>query len=364
LDFLSIEATEIERNPAADEAEIAEIVGGFLALQARTATEEGRPLHRGVHAKGICVKGVFEVLDVAAGRPPALAARLARGIYLQPGAYPATVRFSNADAGLNADWKPDLRGLAFSVELAGSGCAPAGARVARQDYSLQSAPTSLFNDVRALVVFAKVFGAPNQTVALASLPFRDQLIFAHTMAGVRQHTRQPVRPYQQLRYWSAAPFRHGPEDVVKYSAWPAAPNSARQLEKRNPDALRDELIRHLHEDATMSSFDFGLQLLDPDHMTYQGKRRDAAFWIENAAVEWPEAQAPFHTVARLTLVPKSQLCAEAGAAAHIDVARHTAADSAPLGGINRMRSHAVAACQRARLGASRELDDSGMRGST
>ncbi|MGH7553658.1 MAG: hypothetical protein ACREMQ_11595, partial [Longimicrobiales bacterium] len=261
------------------------------------------------------------------------------------------------------DWRPDMRGLAFSVELANSGCAAAGVRP-RQDYSLQSAPTALFNDVRGLVVFAKVFGAPNQTVALASLPFRDQLIFAHTMAGVRQHTRQPIRPYQQLRYWSAAPFRHGPEDVVKYSAWPAAANSALPLEKRNPNALRDELIRHLNEDTTMSSFDFGLQFLDADRMTYQGKRRHAAFWIENAAIEWPEAQAPFHTVARLTLQSKSLLCAEACEAAHVDVARHTAADSAPLGGVNCMRSHAVAACQRARLGRSREPDDSGVRGST
>ena len=61
----------------------------------------------------------------------------------------------------------------------------------------------------------------------------------------------------------------------------------------------------------MSSFDFGLQFLDTDHMTYQGKRRDANFWIENAAVEWPEAQAPFHTVARLTLLAKSELSADA-----------------------------------------------------
>ena len=93
-----------------------------------------------------------------------------------------------------------------------------------------------------------------------------------------------------------------------------------------------ELIRHLNEDATMSSFDFGLQFLDADHMTYQGKRRDANFWIENAAVEWPEAQAPFHTVARLTLLAKSELSADACEAAYIDVARNSTADSAPVGG--------------------------------
>ena len=226
----------MELDPATEEAEIAEMVRGFLALQPRTAVEENRPLRRGAHAKGVCVRAVFDVLDVAEGRDPALAARLAKGIYVRPGSYPATVRFSNANPNVNGDSAQDVRGLAFCAELAPSGSAAAGAR---QDYSLQSAPTLPFNDVRALVVFAKVFTAPNQAVALGSLPFRDQLIFARTMAAVIQQKRQPVRPYQQLRYWSAAPFRHGSEDVVKYSASPAAANNARPLDKRNPNALRD-----------------------------------------------------------------------------------------------------------------------------
>jgi hypothetical protein len=40
----------------------------------------------------------------------------------------------------------------------------------------------------------------------------------------------------------------------------------------------------------MTSFDFGLQFLDTEKMTYWGKRRDAGFWIENASVKWREAQ--------------------------------------------------------------------------
>ena len=174
-------AITMELDPATEEAEIAEMVRGFLALQARTAVEENRPLRRGAHAKGVCVRAVFEVLDVAEGRDPALAARLAKGIYARPGSYPATVRFSNANPNVNGDSTPDVRGLAFCAELAPSGSAAAGVR---QDYSLQSAPTLPFNDVRALVVFAKVFTAPNQAVALGSLPFRDQSIFARTMAAV------------------------------------------------------------------------------------------------------------------------------------------------------------------------------------
>ena len=35
----------------------------------------------------------------------------------------------------------------------------------------------------------------------------------------------------------------------------------------------------------MSCFDFGLQLLDTEKMTYWGKRQDANFWIENASIE-------------------------------------------------------------------------------
>lgn len=344
----------MEGNPAADEAEIEEMVRGFLALQARTAAEENRPLCRGVHAKGVCAGAVFEVLDVAQGRDPALAARLARGIYACRGTYPATVRFSNSDPHVNSDLRQDIRGMAFRVELPPNGLA---AEVARQDYSMQSAPALPFNDVRALLLYAKVFGADNHAMALQSLPFRDQLIFAQTMVGVMRQSRQPVRPYQQLRYWSGTPFRNGPREIVKYSAWPAAASSDCTLERRNPNALRAELIRHLNEDAAMSSFDFGLQLLDVQRMTHQGRHRDADFWIENAAVEWPETQAPFHTVARLTLIPRSQLGADACDGVHINVSKNTLADLAPVGSVNRVRSMVVAASQTARRGGTMRAAD-------
>ena len=52
----------------------------------------------------------------------------------------------------------------------------------------------------------------------------------------------------------------------------------------------------------MSSWDFGLQLLDAGRMTRWGRTRDSSYWIENASVEWDETQAPFFTVGRLTLL--------------------------------------------------------------
>ena len=343
------------QSPAQDvaglEADIAEIVQGFLALQARSAGREGR-LRRGTHAKGVCARAEFKVLDVAAGRDPALAARLARGIFARPGIYAATVRFSNSDPKVKADLKPDVRALSFAVELPPGAAADAGSSSTRQDFSLQSATTLPINDVHAFAVLARVLSASSPARSLWTSPFRDKLVFASSFVKAMLQTRQAIRPYQLLRYWSNVPFRHGPHDVVKYSTTPSAANLARPLQQNNPNALQDELRRHVNEDATMSSFDFGVQFLDTELMTYRGKRRDSSFWIENASVEWNEAQAPFHTVARLTLLPRSLLSAEASESMYIDVTEHASPDSTPIGGINRARWFAEVASRKARgLGA-------------
>jgi hypothetical protein len=89
--------------------------------------------------------------------------------------------------------------------------------------------------------------------------------------------------------------------------------------------------------------------LDADRMTYWGKRRDANFWIENASVEWNEAQAPFHTIGRLTLLSKSQFQPEAGEAIYFDVTGNSTLDSTPVGSINRARAPAEVASRRARM---------------
>jgi hypothetical protein len=133
---------------------------------------------------------------------------------------------------------------------------------------------------------------------------------------------------------------------VKFSAAPSPDNPACPLQKGNPKGLQDELIRHLKEDSRMSSFDFGVQFLDADKMTYWGKRRDASFWIENASVEWSEAEAPFHTVARLTLQPNSQLSPEQSEAIYFDVNRaRWPAEVASRKARTRLDSRAAGGCR-------------------
>src|SRR6266481_433648 len=294
---------DAERSVAGEQAVIEAITERVLAMQAKAAAQQHRPLRRGTHAKGICVQAQFEVLDVTVGRDHALAARLAKGIFAKPGVYPAVVRFANSDSKVNSDFKADVRSLSFSVDLTRDGAAVPDGNVGRQDFSLQNATTLPINDSTAFLAIMRLLTASNPAAGLWSLPFKDKLRVLRTLTLVQFQLHQTIKPYQQLRYGSNVPFRHGPVDVVKHSATPLPDNPANPLQRSNPNGLQDELIRHLNEDSKMSAFDFGLQFLDRHRMTYWGKRRDANFWIENASIEWNEVVAAAQAVARYTLPP-------------------------------------------------------------
>ena len=342
---------DADRNPSAEQAIRDEIVEKVLVMQAKAAAKQNRPLGRGTHAKGATVGAQFEVLNIAAADlDRALSARLARGMFAKPGIYPATVRFANSDSAVQSDFKADVRSLSFSVDLTREGTVPPEAGLNRQDFSMQSARTLPINDAPAFLAITKLLTAENPVRELRSLAWRDKLRIFRTLALLQVQISKPLKPYQQLRYWSNVPFRHGPVDVVKHSATPSPGNPASPLNRNSPNGLKDELIRHLNEDKVMSSFDFGVQFLDTGKMTYWGKPRDANFWIENASVAWDETEAPFHTVGRLTLLPGSQLQPDAADATYIDVTHNSSPDSTPLGSINRARWAGEAASKKARLG--------------
>jgi hypothetical protein len=354
--MFGVTVSDTERDLVGEEACIEAIVEKVLLRQANAAVRQHRPIGRGTHAKGTSIRAEFEVFDVHAGNEPALAARLANGIFATPGVYPAVARFANAHPQVNSDFKADVRSLSFAVDLSRESAVHSSAGVGRQDFSLQNTTTLSVNDARAFLAIMNLLTAPNPAVGLWSLPFKDKLRVLRTLAIAQVQAHQRIRPYQQLSYGSNVPFRHGPAEVVKYSAVPRSDNPAHALQRDNRNALQDELTRHLYEDSKMSSFDFRVQFLDADRMTYWGKRRDASFWIENASIEWKEVQAPFHTVARLTLLPKSELRQTAADASYFDVTGNAAPDSAPVGGLNRARQRGEAASRgsRARGGSTLE----------
>ncbi len=346
--IFGVTTSDADRDCGAEQACIQKIVEKSLALQSNAAAQQHRRLGRGTHVKGTAARAEFEVYEVAAARNVHLAARLAKGIFATPGVYPAVVRFGNADPKVNSDFKPDVRSLSFSVDLTRGGTQIAGANGSRQDFSLQNTTTLPINDAPAFLAIMNLLTASNPAAGLLSLAFKDKLRVLRTLALVYVQAHQRVRPYQQLRYGSNVPFSHGASDTVKYSATPLAGNPAQSLRRGSVNALQDELRRHLAEDETMSSFEFGLQFLDIDRMTYWGKHHDAKFWTENASIDWKESEAPFHNVGRLTLLSNSQLSAEAADAIFFDVTGNAAPDSTPIGSINRARQHGEVASRKAR----------------
>lgn len=139
--------------------------------------------------------------------------------------------------------------------------------ISQQDYSLQNAttPPSTTHSVSDGDEGAH-FGKSGR--GLLSLSWRGKLIFARTMSLAQLQAHQMIKPYQQLHYWSTVLFRRGSADVVKYAATPSPDNPARAVQKRNPNALQEELIRHLEKDSETSCF--GLQFLDAKRMTCRG----------------------------------------------------------------------------------------------
>jgi hypothetical protein len=237
--------------------------------------------------------------------------------------------------------------LSFLVDLAGNDPTLPGANAQRQTFSLQNATTLPINDAPGLLAMINFLSASKFMDGLWSLSLKDKLRVLRTLALMQLQARQPVKPYQQLIYGSNVPFRHG-IDVVKYLAKPLRTNQAHALQSGNSNALQDELLRHLNEDSTMSGFEFGLQFLDAEQMTYWGRPQQASFWTENASVDWKLTAAQFHVVARLTLLPQSQLPQDDDKSICFDVTGNAIPEGTPLGSINRARRQVAITCGQAR----------------
>ncbi len=338
-----------ERLLPTEEADIKEIVAGILHAQIRTATAENRPIMRGTHTKGVCVKGSFEIYDLAKTiEDPILRDRLSQGLFAKPGTYPVTIRFANADVTIAADYVEDVRAISFAVA-----CPPGvlGPDAVRHDFSLNAATTFPINDAHSFAIFTRVLEADGflgKLGALASLSPSELIGLLMIAVRAAPQKRKTLGPYQSRRYWSNTPFRHGPDEAVKYSATALKHNPTREPEK-SYDMLKDELIRHVTSDQRMSEFEFGIQFLDSDRMRRYLRKHDDIYWVENASYEWHETQAPFHAVGKISLERNGRLTDDECQNFYIDVTEHSTPLSHPLGSLNRARWFAESASRHARL---------------
>lgn len=313
------------------EAELVQrIREGILFLQEAQRKQSGKTL-RGTHAKGVCVLGEFTVSDLS-HLPAPVASRLKKGIFSQPGQYPAQLRFANAEGKVLPDQEPDVRAVSFSAQI------PAANEQGLMDFAMNDATTFPIKD-------AKTF-ADLMTIAQHGLVKGGFMIGVRGVLDVKEVMRlgalqkKPATlPFQKMRYFSTVPFALGPSEAVKYSLKPCPKNQAKPLTP-DPDTLGEELFRHVDEDQP-GCFDFQIQPLEAEAMRDpKGQPRPEQDWVEDASLEWPESQAPFYTVGRVQLKAKSGVAQAECEKWKIDAIANSNEMHRGLGSINRARSEA------------------------
>jgi hypothetical protein len=294
-------------------------------IQRRRAEKSGKAL-RALHAKGNA--GLEAELTVL----PDLPEHARVGLFAAPASYRAYVRLSNGAGLIQDDKKPDVRGIAVKiVGVPGKKIIPGLEDALTQDFLLIKSAATPFRDADEFVAVVRATERP----ALALPRLFASLGVGRTFSLLRQLARglgEPVASLATTRYYSALPIKYGPY-AVHYALAPQASAAAAPDLPASPDRLGDELGARLRRGPV--HYDFRVQF-------YVDATRTP---IEDASVEWQEKDAPFLTLARLTLPEQDVSGARGRRVAELCEGLsfdpwHATADFRPLGNMMRARNHA------------------------
>lgn len=287
----------------------------------------GRAFHR---KQVMALRARLEVL-------PGLPAHARQGLFAEPRSYDAWIRLSNGSVDVAHDRKPDIRGFGLRV-LGVEGPGALGGTTHAQDFVLINREVFGFSkpDEFVELVGALVKGP----LAVVGLMVRRHGL-VRGLGRLRELTRGMARPFSGFAtepFFSAAPIANGPYAVrVRLRPQASAPANA----AASADDWAADVRAHLSRGELR--YELQLQFYSDEETTP----------IEDGAVAWPEASAPFVTVARL-VVPPQQLDGAEGKALAESIERATfdpweaLAAHRPLGAIMRARKHAYFASQKGR----------------
>jgi hypothetical protein len=198
-----------------------------------------------------------------------------------------------------------------------------------QDFLLIRSASTAFRDADEFVTVLVGAASPPLGIlrAGAHLGFgRLFRILRRTLPGLNA----PIASLATTRYFSATPIRFGAY-AARYALMPRAKADPVGKPGTSPDYLAEELAARLKEGPV--AYDFQVQFFVDEARTP----------IEDTSVEWKQADAPFVTVARLTL-PKQDVTSEAGRALADKVEGfsfdpwHALEELRPLGNMMRARN--------------------------
>jgi hypothetical protein len=306
-----------------EEARFERYAEALRALQRKRA--RGGAAARALHAKGQL--GLEAEFTVLADLPEP--ARV--GLFAKPATYRAYVRYSNGSGKRQADRKGDVRGVAIKlIGVGGIKIIPGMENAPTQDFLLIRSPTTPFHNADEFVSVVLAAASPFGLLRLAYQLGLGRL--STILRDVKQSLARPAISLATTRYFSAAPIQLGPY-AVHYALKPHAESPPEALPGATPDYLGEELADRLRRGPV--TYDFQIQF-------YRDATRTP---IEDASVEWKEADAPFIDVGRLTLraqdptSPRGRRVAEFVERLSFDP-WHAQTELRPLGSMMRARNHA------------------------
>lgn len=263
-----------EETIARDEAALTTAFIAFLKAATEKRYPSGTKRRFNQARATACVDAEFTVVD-------GLPSEHQVGLFALPRAYQAAIRFANASS--ESDRERDIRGMSIRVfDVGGPNLTPGRTE---QDFVLNSHPVMVAADAKQFfeLLQANEAGGVRRAVYFLSHPRAARIGFA----ARANHTC-----HLDIPYWSATPYRFGPQRAVKYVVSPTSPVTSPKPAALTDTYLREAMRAHLgsHE----ATFDFLIQF-----------QMDSRMPIEDATVEWKEADSPYHRVARIR-IPKQQ----------------------------------------------------------
>ncbi|MGZ3428632.1 MAG: catalase, partial [Polyangia bacterium] len=253
--------------------------GGFaerIAAMQKEKSERygnGRAFHR---KQILALRGELEVL-------PGLPAHAAQGLFAKPGRYDAWIRLSNGSVDVGSDRKPDIRG--FGVRVRGvDGASALGGTTRAQDFVLINREVFGFSKPDEFVELVTALG--KGPLSLVGLMVRRHGLFGG-IKRLREIAKGMARPFSGFAtesFFSAAPIANGPY-AVRVRLRPEATAAA-----GTPAATDWAADLRAHLARGPIRYQLELQFYSDERSTP----------IEDGAVDWSEASAPYLTVARLT----------------------------------------------------------------
>lgn len=314
-----------EQIPSGETAMTQDIIQTAVRIvdQHRESTRYLRDAHAKAHG---CVKAEVQVL-------PQLSADLRQGVFSEPGkTWQATVRLSNGNAYPQFDSIRDARGMAIKLlDVPGKQLMADQAGRREQDFVMFSHPNFFVSDVAEYR--QNVAAQADGKKVMAFFPGWDPRTWQvrHLFIALATLSPAPDSP-TQTTYFSVSPYKFG-QGSAKFRVMPdPASCPAYTLPKQNqalPNFLRNALNQQLSTDRVPACFVLQIQ------------RQNAAKYmpIEDTSVEWRESDAPFETVAKISLpaqdfdTPALNLqCDNQSFNPWFGVEAHR-----PIGGINRLR---------------------------